>query len=88
MESPSKTSEVTGTQEEAPLYTQPRPTEEPPIPGVATTLPVRIKYSRFRKRLPLKTLTACFSARTRNHTSSNLDLVLTTLGSQYMLDYH
>ncbi|OQE54952.1 hypothetical protein PENNAL_c0326G11289, partial [Penicillium nalgiovense] len=39
MESPSKTSEVTGTQEEAPLYTQPRPTEEPPIPGVATTLP-------------------------------------------------
>ncbi|CAP91112.1 hypothetical protein EN45_025140 [Penicillium chrysogenum] len=39
MESPSKTSEGTGTQAEAPLYTQSSPTEEPPLPDVATPLP-------------------------------------------------
>ncbi|KAJ5260631.1 uncharacterized protein N7525_007411 [Penicillium rubens] len=41
MESPSKTSEVTGTQVEAPLYTQPSPTEEPPLPGVPTPPPTQ-----------------------------------------------
>ncbi|KAJ5260668.1 hypothetical protein N7524_008607 [Penicillium chrysogenum] len=41
MESSSKTSEVTGTQEEAQLYTQPCLTEEPQIPGVATPLPTQ-----------------------------------------------
>ncbi|KAF3000049.1 hypothetical protein E8E15_000343 [Penicillium rubens] len=39
MESPSKTLEGTGTQAEAPLYTQSSPTEEPPLPDVATPLP-------------------------------------------------
>ncbi|KAJ5593523.1 hypothetical protein N7537_010427 [Penicillium hordei] len=41
MESPSKTSEVTGTQREAPLYTQPSSTEEPPLPGATTPRPTQ-----------------------------------------------
>ncbi|OGE46869.1 hypothetical protein PENARI_c067G00368 [Penicillium arizonense] len=41
MENPSKTPEMTDTQGEAPLYTQSTSTEEPPLPGVATPLPIK-----------------------------------------------
>jgi hypothetical protein len=46
MENPSKTPEMTDTQGEAPLYTQSTSTEEPPLPGVATPLPVRTRYEQ------------------------------------------